>query len=81
MPIVVVLGTIWRSSSSRFAPTWEPSHDTPVMLPPGRLRLATRPSLTGSAPATKTIGTVVVAALAAAAAPLFTTSRATGDAK
>jgi hypothetical protein len=28
----------------------------PVMLPPGRLRLATRPSLTGSVPTKKTIG-------------------------
>jgi hypothetical protein len=34
---------------------------TPVTLPPGRLRLATRPSLTGSPSAAKTIGTVVVA--------------------
>ena len=33
---------------------------TPVRLPPGRLRLATRPSLTGSSPATKTMGMVVV---------------------
>ena len=40
---------------------------TPVMLPPGRLRLATRPSLTGSPPLAKTIGIVVVAALAASA--------------
>ena len=41
---------------------------TPVMLPPGRVRLATRPSLTGSSPTAKTIGIVVVAALAARAA-------------
>ena len=41
---------------------------TPVTLPPGRLRLATRPTSTGSPPVTKTIGTVVVAALAASAA-------------
>src|SRR5262249_742213 len=40
---------------------------TPVTLPPGRLRLATRPSLTGSLPLANTIGTVVVAALAARA--------------
>ena len=40
---------------------------TPVTLPPGRLRLATRPSLTGSLPVAKTIGIVVVAALAASA--------------
>ena len=33
----------------------------PVMVPPGRLRLATRPSSTGSEPLWKTIGIVVVA--------------------
>jgi hypothetical protein len=37
---------------------------TPVTLPPGRLKLATRPSLTGSPPLAKTIGIVAVAALA-----------------
>src|SRR6516164_6016202 len=37
---------------------------------PGRARLATKPSLTGSSPTPKTIGTVVVAALAAWAARL-----------
>ena len=40
----------------------------PVRLPPGRARLATRPSLTGSSPTMKTMGIVVVAALAANAA-------------
>src|SRR5947199_2014080 len=40
----------------------------PVALPPGRLRLVTRPSSTGSAPTAKTIGVVEVAALAATAA-------------
>jgi hypothetical protein len=40
---------------------------TPVILPPGRLKLATRPSLTGSSPVRKTIGMVAVAALAARA--------------
>ena len=39
-----------------------------MTLPPGRLRLATRPSLTGSPPIVKTIGMVAVAALAASAA-------------
>jgi len=43
---------------------------TPVTLPPGLLRLATRPSLTGSAPVTTTIGTAAVAALVASAAPV-----------
>ena len=41
---------------------------TPVTLPPGRLRLATRPIWMGSAPVSKTIGMVVVAAFAASAA-------------
>ncbi len=37
----------------------------PVTLPPGRARLATTPSFTGSAPARNTIGIVAVAAFAA----------------
>jgi hypothetical protein len=37
----------------------------PVMLPPGRFRLATRPSFTGSTPVVNTMGIVLVAALAA----------------
>ena len=40
----------------------------PVRLPPGRARLATRPSLTGSSLTANTMGMVVVAALAANAA-------------
>ena len=51
---------------------------TPVTLPPGRLRLSTRPSLTGSPPTEKTIGTVVVAAFAASAEAGFPTITATG---
>src|SRR5215813_15396318 len=52
---------------------------TPVILPPGRLRLATRPTLTGSLPETKTIGIVAVAAFAACAAgsPLAVTMTVT----
>jgi hypothetical protein len=42
-----------------------PKKLTPVMFPPGRLRLATKPAPTGSPPNVKTIGIVVVAALAA----------------
>jgi hypothetical protein len=42
------------------------------------LRLATRPSLTGSLPVAKTIGIVVVAALAATAESVFPTITATG---
>src|SRR5215813_10382466 len=38
------------------------------MLPAGRLRLSTRPSFTGSEPTLKTMGIVLVAALAASAA-------------
>jgi hypothetical protein len=40
---------------------------TPVTLPPGRFRLATRPSPTGSAAIINTIGIVLVAAFAAGA--------------
>jgi hypothetical protein len=39
----------------------------PVMLPPGRLKLTMRPSLTGSIPIANTIGMVVVADFAAKA--------------
>src|SRR5262249_57846517 len=39
----------------------------PWIIPPGRLRLATSPSATGSPPIVKTIGSVVVARLAARA--------------
>ena len=57
-----------RKSPSCFAASSTEMKLTPVTLPPGRLRLATRPTLTGSPPVAKTIGTVVVAALAASAA-------------
>ena len=60
-------GASSRRSSSRFAPSVALTKVTPVMLPPGRARLATRPALTGSSPVMKTIGIVVVAALAASA--------------
>jgi hypothetical protein len=55
------------NSPSCFVPSSVEFKVTPVTLPPGRLRLATRPSLTGSPPLTKTIGIVVFAALAAIA--------------
>src|SRR5215471_19775185 len=42
----------------------------PVRLPPGRLRLATSPSCTGSVGTANTIGMLVVAALAARVATL-----------
>ena len=53
----VAVGTKSCSNSSRFAASSLLSVLTPVTLPPGRLRLATRPSLTGSSPVKKTIGT------------------------
>src|SRR6516162_2357725 len=44
------------NNPSCFAPSSAVTKVTPVTLPPGRLRLATRPSLTGSPAVTKTIG-------------------------
>src|SRR5262249_20429544 len=55
------------SNSSCFGPTSPLNAVTPVTLPPGRLRLATRPNCTGSKLVVKTTGIVVVAALAASA--------------
>ena len=49
-------------SSSRFGPSEVVNTWTPVVLPPGRLKLLTSPSWTGSLPLTKTIGIVGVAA-------------------
>ena len=60
-------GTSSLSSSKRFATTSTLKKLIPVALPPGRARLATRPSLTGSSGTANTIGIVVVAALAAKA--------------
>ena len=64
----VAAGTSSRRSSSRFATNSAVKKLMPVRLPPGRARLATRPSLTGSSATPKTMGIVVVAALAANAA-------------
>src|SRR5262249_57632213 len=60
------------------SPSVETRKLTPVTLPPGRLRLATRPSRTGSVPVTNTIGTFVVAALAASAGRRLPTITLTG---
>ena len=49
------------SISSRFAARSVDMYEKPVMLPPGRARLATTPSPTGSPLNAMTIGTVVVA--------------------
>src|SRR5262249_27445237 len=64
----VAPGTSSRRSSNRFAAISSLKILKPVRLPPGRARLATRPSLTGSSAEMKTMGIVVVAALAANAA-------------
>src|SRR6516165_11065567 len=58
-------GTNSRRRFSRFAPTSAVKKLIPVALPPGRARLVTRPSLTGSSLTEKAMGIVVVAALAA----------------
>src|SRR5262249_734445 len=63
--IRVAPGTSWRRSSNRFAANSVAKKLIPVRLPPGRARLVTRPSLTGSSDTTKTTGMIVVAALAA----------------
>src|SRR5437764_224832 len=52
-------------SPGRFGTSSRLIEVTPVTLPPGRLRLATRPALTGSEPILNTIGIDVVAAFAA----------------
>ena len=62
------VGTTSRSNPNRFAPSTLTRKFTPVTLPPGRLRLATKPILTGSPPQTKRTGIVAVAALAASGA-------------
>src|SRR3974390_2946501 len=49
----------------------------PVTLLPGRSKLVTRPTMTGSPVLTKTIGISVVAALAAGAAGVFAAITAT----
>jgi hypothetical protein len=58
-------GTSSSISPSRFATVSLPLNVMPVILPPGRLRLATIPNVTGSPPITKTMGIFEVAALAA----------------
>src|SRR5262249_14404602 len=65
---MVAAGTSSCSSSSRFGPSSTFKMLMPVTLPPGRLRLVTSPSSTGSNPAVNTIGIVAVVAFAAGAA-------------
>jgi hypothetical protein len=59
----VARGTSSRSNSNLFAPSVLIKNVTPVTLWPGRFRLETRPSSTGSAPIAKTIGVVALAVL------------------
>src|SRR5262249_15016708 len=66
-PTRMALGTRSCRSDSRLACVSRPNVWKPVAFPPGRARLATRPSLTGSRPTPKAIGIVAVAALAATA--------------
>jgi hypothetical protein len=63
-------GTTWRKRSSFLASSTDASRLTPVTFAPGRLRLATKPVLRGSAALTKTIGILDVAALTALAGSL-----------
>ncbi len=57
----VTLGAISLSSSSHFPPMPYSRVVKPVMLPPGRAKLSTKPAPTGSAMTENTIGTVRVA--------------------
>jgi len=67
----VARGAIWLSSSSHFPPTVASKFVKPVVLPPGRLRLATKPRSTGSLMPLNTIGTAPVACCAAVNAGLL----------
>ena len=52
--IVLVEGSSSRRNSKRFGPSMVAKTVTPVRLLPGRLKLSTRPVLTGSAPVMNT---------------------------
>ena len=64
-PTRASLGTASLSISSLFVFSSVDKVESPVTLPPGRARLATRPAPTGSPALTITMGMVVVALLAA----------------
>ena len=66
--ITLARGTSSDSSYRRLGISSIVDDADPVRLPPGRARLATSPSLTGSPPCLKTIGIVEVALFAASAA-------------
>ena len=60
-PITAAFGASSCSNSSRLGASVLYRKVVPVTLPPGRLRLETRPSLTASPPIENTIGMVAVA--------------------
>src|ERR1700724_733931 len=60
-PINAAVGTRSRKISSRFVSNSVATKLAPVMLPPGRLKLAISPAFTGSVPLTVTIGIEEVA--------------------
>jgi hypothetical protein len=64
---VVADGTTSRSSSRRLADSVLEKRVMPVALPPGRLKLLTRPKVTGSDPTVNTTGVMALAAIAARA--------------
>ena len=66
--MMFVAGSSSRSTSSRFGTISTFNVVTPVRFTPGRLRLATSPTSTGSVPSMKTIGIAEVAAFTANAA-------------
>ena len=60
-PNRVACGTVSFSISSRFGVITDCMSASPVMFPPGRARLDTCPTLSGSACVAKTMGIVLVA--------------------
>ena len=67
MAINDAFGSNSRSRANFFVSTSEVKRLAPVTLPPGRLRLFTKPTFTGKSLPVKTIGIVDVAAFAASA--------------
>jgi len=67
MAIVFTEGSKSRRIPNRFAISSALSKVAPVIFPPGRLKLATKPIATGSEAFMKTIGIVTVADFAAKA--------------
>src|SRR5262249_34427048 len=74
----VTLGAISLSISSHFAPIAYSKDANPVMLPPGRARLLTKPARTGSITPANTIGTVRIACCNAATAGLVSATMMSG---